>query len=97
MEIFKRHKISTFFLIIYILWMLFVINWFKSGSSGYPNSCGAANGALIMIAFLITAIYSLILIIKIIIAKGQKRSDYLKIFGLVYVLPIVLILVSFLF
>ena len=97
MELFNRHKISTFFLIIYIFWIIYVINWFKSGSSNYPNSCGAANGALIMLTFLIIAVYSLILIIKVIIAKEQNRSDFLKIFGLIYFLPIVLILVSFLF
>lgn len=97
MALFNRHKISTFFLIIYIFWIIFVVNWFKSGSFNYPNSCGAANGALIMMTFLILAIYSLILVIKIIIAKEQKRSDFLKIFGLVYVLTFVLILVSFLF
>lgn len=97
MKLFNRHKISTFFLILYIFWIIFAINWFKSGSSNYPNSCGAANGGLIMITFFIIAIYSLILIIKIIIAKEQKRSDFLKIFGLIYVLPILLIFVSFLF
>jgi hypothetical protein len=97
MGLFNRHKISTFFLLIYIFWIIFVINWFKSGSSSYPHSCGAANGGLIMLTFLIIAIYSLILIVKIIIAKEQKRSDFFKIFGLIYVLPIILILGSFLF
>ncbi len=97
MKLFIRHKISTLFLIIYIFWIVFVINWFKSGSSNYPNSCGAANGALIMITFLIIAIYSFIIIIKIIIAKEQNRSDFLKILGLIFFLPIVLIIVSFLF
>lgn len=97
MQLFNRHKTSTFFLIIYIFWIIFVINWFKAGSSNYQNSCGAANGGLIMITFLIIAIYSLVLFFKIIIAKEEKRSDFYKIFGLIYILPIILILVSFLF
>ena len=71
---------------------MLLIYWFTSGSLNYPNSCGAANGALIMLTFLVVAIYVLILIIKLGLSQGQNRSDYLKIIGLVLVPPILAIL-----
>ena len=88
LELFKRHTASTVFLAFYFAWWTLLIYLFVSGSLDYPDSCGAANGALLMLTFLVAAIYALILIIKIGLTQGQKRSDYLKFLGLV-LLPVI--------
>jgi hypothetical protein len=79
---FKRHKTSTIFLVIYYLWWCFLVNFFISGSSAYPNSCGAANGGLIIYTLFIVIIYTLILLIFIIRFSKQARKDYLLFLGL---------------
>lgn len=82
-SLFKRHLTSTIFLIIYALWWTLLINWFTTGASVYPNSCGAANGALVLFTLLIVAVYCITLIMMTIFTKGKKRVDYLLFFVLV--------------
>jgi len=90
--IFKRHIYSIIFLGLYFVWWTLFIYWFHSGSSDYPHSCGAGNGALVVLTFLLVLIYTVILFIKIISAKGQERWDYLKFLGLV-LLPAIALLI----
>ncbi len=91
MRLFKRHIKSTIALIIYAIWWSFFFNWFDSGKSDYPASCGAANGALVMLSLLIGGTVSLIFSILILSNSGQKRIDYLIFLGLA-LSPIVFII-----
>jgi len=84
LTIFKRHIYSTIFLGLYFVWWFLIIYWFNSGSADYLKSCGAGNGALVMLTFIVIVIYFLTLLVKMIIAKGQNRWDYLKFLGLVF-------------
>ncbi len=88
---FKRHIFSTIFLGLYIIWWILFIYWFNSGSSNYPKSCGAANGTLVILTLLIAIIYTFTLFIKIVIAKGQSRWDYIKFLGIILLPAIILI------
>jgi len=83
MRLFARHIKSTIFLGIYALWWTIFFYWFTSGAAEYPNSCGAANGALVMLTLLIAGVCSLTLLILGLTNKGQKRIDYLIFLGLV--------------
>ena len=94
MNLFKRHVLFTIFLFLYLFWILFVILWFKTGTSNYPNSCGAANGGLIILTLLVILIYTIVIILKIIFSKTENRIDYLKILGLTIILPILFIIIS---
>ena len=95
LNLFKKHKTSTVFLLLYIVWWIFVWRWFSSDSSAYPNSCGAANGGLLMLTILISVIYFIILLIKTAISKEEKRWDYLFFLGIVFFSSIVGFSISF--
>jgi len=90
MNLFKRHITSTFFLGLYLVWWILFIYWFKSGYGASPRSCGAANGALVMLSILIIVFYTLLLIIKFLITRGEGRWDYLKFIGLVHLPAIIM-------
>lgn len=92
MTIFKKHIISTIFLGLYFVWWTFVIYWFDAGSAVSPQSCGAANGTIVMLTFLFIALYILMLIIKIAITNRHERWDYLKFLGLVFIPAIIMTL-----
>jgi hypothetical protein len=81
--LFTRHIKSTILLIAYGLWWTYVFYWFTSGASAYPNSCGAANGGLVILTLLIVAIYTLTGSILTITSKGQRRKDFLIFVGLI--------------
>ncbi len=66
--------------------------WFKSGEAASPNSCGLANGGLIMLTLLMIVAYALVLLFKIVITAGESRRDYFKFLGLVLLPPFILIL-----
>jgi hypothetical protein len=82
MAIFARHIKSTVAMAVYGLWWAFLLNWFTSGSANAPRSCGAANGALVMITLLLMAVFGAVLAVFSILSKGQKRKDYLVLLGL---------------
>ncbi len=91
MQIFKRHITSTVFLFLYALWWVHFFYWFAYDAAKYPNSCGAANGGLIVLSLLVVAGYSLTTFILTLASKGQKRVDYLIFFVLV-LLPILYVI-----
>ena len=57
----------------------------------YSNSCGVANGFLVMLTLLIVLVYSVILLMLILMHKGQNRIDFLIFFALI-LLPLVYII-----
>jgi len=85
MGLFKRHILSSIFLVFYLACWIYFIYWTTSSSENHQYSCGAANAGVIMLIFLIIAIYSVTLTIKIIFAEGEVRSDYLKFLAVVLV------------
>lgn len=90
-NLFKRHIFSTVVFISYLIWLIFVVKWFNSVDTNNPNSCGAANGALIVATGLLVVIISILILSQIILTRGQQRIDYLKYLGLLYI-PIILII-----
>lgn len=70
-------------MVVYAFWWIHFFYWFNYGKSVYPNSCGAANGALVVLTLLIVAIYSVTLIVLALTNTGQKRTDYLIFLALV--------------
>ena len=90
MTFFKRNIFTTILIIPYFYWWYYLITWFTSGRAKYPNSCGAANGALIVFHLLIISIYVIIMLINVILRKGQGRLDYVK-FSLIVILPNILL------
>lgn len=88
MKMFLRHKLATFFILIYFFFFKFIINWFSTGLSLKPNSCGAANGMLVIIAFIFFLLYLIIVIIKIGSNDFQNKSDYKKFLLLIFLIPI---------
>jgi hypothetical protein len=75
---------------LYAVWWLYIVYWFASGSSIYPHSCGAANGALIIYSLFLTAIFSLLLIIQLIKSTKEHRLYYLALLGLVLIPPLLI-------
>ena len=93
MTLFKRNIFTTILLLPYFYGWYYLIDWFTSEHSKYPHSCGAANVGMLMLLLLIIAIYSLIMLINVILRKGQSRLDYVK-FLLIVILPAVLLYVG---
>ena len=88
MKMFLRHKLVTFFILIYFFFFKFIINWFSIGLSLKPNSCGAANGMLVIIAFIFFLTYLIIVTIKIGSNNFQNKLDYKKFLLLIFLIPI---------
>ena len=82
MAIFARHIKSMVAMAIYGLWWAFLLNWFTSGLANAPRSCGAANGALVMLTLLLMAVFGAVLAIFSVMSNGQERKDYLVFLGL---------------
>jgi hypothetical protein len=93
MRIFARHKKSTISLMVYALWWIHLFYWFTSGASANPNSCGAANGGLIMLTLLMVVLGTLILLVFALTSKGERRVDYL-IFLVLVLIPVIYVLVK---
>jgi hypothetical protein len=91
LNLFKRHKTSTFFISVYYIWIAFVIKFFSSGSADYPNSCGAANGGMIMLTGFIITAYSIVLGIKMILSK-EASGEYGMLLGLIFIPLLIIIL-----
>ena len=89
MRIFARHIKSSIFLIFYALWWAYFFHWFTSGAANYPHSCGAANGALVMLTFLLFILFSGTLVVLVI--TNKRRADYL-VFLLLVQAPILFII-----
>jgi len=85
LTLFRRHIIATIFIVFYFCWWYFVINFFRSGASQYPHSCGAANAGLIFLTGILMIIYIIALLIRILMVKD--KGDYLKFMALVF-LPV---------
>ncbi|MCC2546256.1 hypothetical protein LJY25_07350 [Hymenobacter sp. BT175] len=77
---FQRHLFATVCIGLYLMLWGYLIYWFSSGASSYPNSCGAANGGLIMLIFLCSILYLIVLTLKVLLSKGQNKEDYVKLF-----------------
>ena len=90
MTIFKRHILATMLLGIYVCVWAFSINWFTSDNSKYPNSCGAANGGLLVIDLIVTVVYGLIFFVNIFFQKGDNKLDYLKFLLMIMAVPTIL-------
>jgi hypothetical protein len=93
MGLFTRHIKSTLLLLGYAGWWIYITYWFVSGAAAYPNSCGAANGALIIITLLISFLYIVPVLIICIVKKGQTQKDF-KIFAGIILAPFAYILIS---
>jgi hypothetical protein len=78
MSILRRHIFATLFLGIYFICWGYTIHWFTSENANYPNSCGAANVGMIVIILAITASYSIIFFVNVLLQKGDNKLDYLK-------------------
>ena len=94
MSLFKNHITSTIFLGFYLVWWMFFIYCFKASGTEKSETCGTANGGLILLSFCLIVIYSLVLIIKTAFAKGQRRWHYLQFLGIVF-LPAIYLLFFF--
>jgi hypothetical protein len=92
MALFKRNTITTILILPYLYWWYYLIDWF-AGHAKYPQSCGAANGALIILHLLIISVYALIMLINVILRKEESRSDYVK-FLLIVIIPAILLYVG---
>lgn len=88
----RRHKLSFVFISLYFLQCVLLIKWFTSGVGNYPSSCGAANGALIILFLLTSAVYFFVLLVKILVNHGHQQVDYLKILLINFSPPILLAL-----
>lgn len=94
MRLFARHIKSSVFLVIYALFWAYLYYWFSTPTSIYPNSCGAANGGLIILVLLLSTIGSLVMIVLAIMEKGQNRIDYSVFLGLI-LSPVLLTMAAF--
>lgn len=90
MNLFKRNVFTTVLIFPYFYWLYYLIDWFAFDYAKYPSSCGAANVGLIVLHLLITSIYAIIMLINVILRKGQSRLDYVK-FLLIVIIPIILL------
>ncbi|MEY4541307.1 MAG: hypothetical protein RLZZ306_3064 [Bacteroidota bacterium] len=90
MKLFKRNVFTTILILPYFYWWYYLIDWFALGHAKYPNSCGAANVGLIVLYILVISIYSIIMLINVIVRKGESRLDYVK-FLLVIIIPVILL------
>ena len=88
----KKHKRSIIFMLLYAAWWIFFVDWFASGKSKPPGSCGAANGGLVVYTLFFVAIFSLFLIIEIFKCKKENRLYYLMLLGLVWIPPLGIVL-----
>ena len=91
MRLFADHIKSTIFLIIYFTWWALFFFWFNSGASDSLESCGAGNGALVMITLIIGSVFALTFSILTITNNGQRRIDYLLFLGMT-LFPVILII-----
>lgn len=96
MALFKRNILTTIFILPYFYWWYYLIDWFTLDHAKYPNSCGAANGALIVFHLLIVSIYAIAMLINVILRQGQSRLDYVKFF-LAIILPVVFLYLYLIF
>lgn len=91
---FRHHPISAFFLGLYYAAWAFNYWFFLSGNASYPDSCGAANGALIMMLILLSITYVIVVIIRLIFARDKRFFKF--VLALVFA-PLVLSLISIFF
>ena len=92
MVIFRRHIITSIFIVLYCGCWGYTIHWFTWGNASYPNSCGAANGGLLVIDLIVTVVYGLIFFINILFQKGDNKLDYLKFLLIIIAVPAILCL-----
>ena len=100
MAIFKRHIITSIFIVLYCGCWGYTIHWFTSGNANYPNSCGAANAGMLIIILVIAAFYCFIFFVNIFFQKGDNKLDYLKFLLITMAVPTIIWLyltVAFLF
>jgi hypothetical protein len=90
MTLFKRNIFTTILILPYFYWWYYLIDWFALGHAKYPNSCGAANVGLIVLHILVMSIYSIVLLINVILGRGESRLDYVK-FLLIIIIPVFLL------
>lgn len=81
--IFQKHTFSKCSIAVYFLWWALLIKFLSSKGATHPHSCGAANGAFVMLTFFVALVYSIVLLIKAAFAEGQNRYYYLKCVGIV--------------
>ena len=94
MALFLRHKIWTIFLFLYGLqWVMLLDIFYGNGKYNmiynmmYPLSYRKGPAFVVIYTLIVIAVYTFLLLIKIIITKEEKRTDFLKIAGIVY-LPV---------
>lgn len=75
MSLFYRHKISSFFLLLYLLWWLYMI-YYMLKTSGEPI-CDPSPIVFILLTPIWAFVYSFVFFIKYFISKSSNRSDYL--------------------
>jgi hypothetical protein len=73
----RRYLLPSVLLIGYALYLNFVFNWFNSGEAAYLNSCGSANGALMMGTVFFSVFCSLALLIISLFSKGIQKLIFL--------------------
>jgi hypothetical protein len=86
MALFKRNIVTSILLLPYFYGWYFSIDWFALGHAKSPNSCGAANGFLLVFQLLIVTVYALMMLINVILREGKSRLDYVK-FLLIVIAP----------
>lgn len=91
-ETFNKHLLSTILMCFYFLWWLMVCSFFESGSSQRPTSCGAANGALVILSLFLSGIYFVGLVIRRNKLKKEDVAEYGIFFKLLFLIPLALIL-----
>ena len=89
-QLFKRHRLSTFFIATYYIWWLYLI-YSLSNLNTNTNFCGAANFGAIFITGLMAVVYFLLMLIRMVFSVEQT-DDYIKLGGLVG-LPMILVLI----
>ncbi len=82
-EFMKRRTLTTIFLAIYFIWWILCFNLFHRIAEEPRSSCGAANGMLLILIFLVFVIYSIITLTLMLINVDQKRKDFTIAFLLV--------------
>ncbi len=72
----QRRRLTTISLLMYFILWAFCLDFFHKLKNKAIQSCGAANGALLILVMAVFFIYLVTTLVLFIVNKGQNRQDF---------------------
>ena len=87
MTFFKRNKIASFFLLVYLLWWVFMAWYIFLKAPPAKPGCDLSPVVFIYLTPVLTILFLVVFLTIALVTKGARRKDYL-VFTALVILPL---------